>query len=162
MNFLISKKPGDGSVTSLKSALEKNSGAQIVLEIVGDDFDPNFFTKLEQHVKNTPGVPLNLVIDLYQAAHPEKWYRPVGEVMINRKIGEINLPDNTAMIAISRDDPTVQLPTYLNTRFIHIKGSEVGKLNLSGLIDDFRNRPATELPGHVTERSTHIEIEPGR
>lgn len=157
MNFLINKKPGDGSVTNLKSALEKNSGAQIVLEIVGDDFDPSFFTKLEQQVKTQPDVPINLVIDLFQASHPEKWLKPVGEVMINRKMGEITLPEKTAMITIIRDDPSVQLPAYLNARFFHIQGSEVGKLNLSGLIDDLR---APAVPESVMDRFTHVEIEP--
>lgn len=143
MNFLINKKPGDGSVTNLKAALEKNSGAQVVLEIIGDSFDPNFFNKLEQQIKAQPDVPLNLVIDLFQASHPEKWVNPVTDVMFNRKLGEIALPENTAMIAIIRDEVSVQLPAYLNARLIHIAGSEVGKIDLSGFIDNFR---APEVP----------------
>lgn len=154
-NIFISKKPGDGTVFNLRESLSKHEGELIVLEVETPGFNGNFNDQIEQHLKANPEVPINLVIDLFQASSLQRWAGPVGEILVDRKIGGVSLPENAAIILIVRDDPVfdANLRSALSSRcHFSIKGNEVARLNPGRLLADTR---AGVEPG-----KRHIDLDP--
>lgn len=101
-NFLIVKKPGDGSIHSLKEILKDFPGETAVLEL--RDFDgPDLVDSLER-IGKIQGTPVNLVFDLTSVGNLAHWANPLVSIMHSNVVGGHQLPEGSMMVCIIRDD----------------------------------------------------------
>lgn len=101
-NFMIVKKPGDGSIHSLKEILKDFPGETAVLEL--RDFDgPGLMDSLER-VGEIQGTPVNLVFDLTSVGNLAKWATPLVSIMHSNVVGGHQLPEGSLMVCIVRDE----------------------------------------------------------
>lgn len=156
MNFLLKKNPGDGTITALKETLGKQEGAIVVLEVVGENFDPSVFQRLEDQIRGNPGVPVNLVFDLTQAEHPGRWANTIVGVMSSEKIGEVILPSSTALITVVRDSPDLDLGLHFTNRSVHIDRKDIRILG--DLVASHRRVPGDEFLQRRPDSGTELEI----
>lgn len=100
-NFMIVKKPGDGSIHSLKEILNDLPGETAVLEL--NHLDGSLVDRLES-VSKIQGMPVNLVFDLTSVDNLSQWAIPLVSIMHSNVVGGNKLPEGSLMVCIVRDD----------------------------------------------------------
>lgn len=100
-NFMIVKKPGDGSIHSLKEILNDLPGETAVLEL--NHLDGSLVDRLES-VSKIQGTPVNLVFDLTSVDNLSQWAIPLVSIMQSNVVGGSELPEGSLMVCIVRDD----------------------------------------------------------
>jgi hypothetical protein len=100
-NFMIVKKPGDGSIHSLKEILNDLPGETAVLEL--NHLDGSLVDRLES-VSKIQGTPVNLVFDLTSVENLSQWAIPLVSIMHSNVVGGNELPKGSLMVCIVRDD----------------------------------------------------------
>ena len=100
-NFMIVKKPGDGSIHSLKEILNDLPGETAVLEL--NHLDGSLVDRLES-VSKIQGTPVNLVFDLTSVENLSQWAIPLVSIMHSKVVGGNELPKGSLMVCIVRDD----------------------------------------------------------
>lgn len=100
-NFMIVKKPGDGSIHSLKEILNDLPGETAVLEL--NHLDGSLVDRLES-VSKIQGTPVNLVFDLTSVENLSQWAIPLVSIMHSNVVGGSELPEGSLMVCIVRDD----------------------------------------------------------
>jgi hypothetical protein len=100
-NFMIVKKPGDGSIHSLKEILNDLPGETAVLEL--NHLDGSLIDRLES-VNKIQGTPVNLVFDLTSVENLSQWAIPLVSIMHSNVVGGSELPEGSLMVCIVRDD----------------------------------------------------------
>ncbi|WP_408602157.1 hypothetical protein [Pseudomonas sp. PLMAX] len=100
-NFMIVKKPGDGSIHSLKEILNDLPGETAVLEL--NHLDGSLVDRLES-VSKIQGTPVNLVFDLTSVENLSQWAIPLVSIMHSNVVGGNELPEGSLMVCIVRDD----------------------------------------------------------
>lgn len=102
-NFMIVKKPGDGSIHSLKEILKDFPGETAVLEL-HDLGGPNGLVDSLERVGEIQGTPVNLVFDLTSVGNLASWATPLVSIMHSGVVGGNQLPEGSLMVCIVRDD----------------------------------------------------------
>ena len=101
-NFLIVKKPGDGSIHSLKEIFKDLPGETAVLEL--RDFDGQDLVDSLERIGKIQGTPVNLVFDMTSVGNLAKWATPLVSIMHSNVVGGRELPEGSLTVCIVRDD----------------------------------------------------------
>jgi hypothetical protein len=155
MNFLVKKSHADGTLTAIKASLAKTEVSVFLMEVMGDDFDPTFSSRVAEHIKDKPETPFNILFDLSHANNPAHWASVIGGVMLNEKLGGVDLPPETQLITVIKDIDA-DLPMYLQSHSVHVPAEHIDKLG--EMVASFRS----EKPQKETAKARGDEPEFGR
>jgi hypothetical protein len=127
-NFMIVKKPGDGSISGLKEILKEVPGETVALEFYDVD-NPTLIERFEQLGK-IQGTPVNLVFDLTGVTNLGKWAEPLSRIMESHVVAGHELPRGSILVNVIRHEAEQKSPLGFSELLERTHGCVASKTNL--------------------------------